>query len=121
MPACTRSTSEGARPTTRERWRTASPTTWLPTYRAHSSTSQVKAVQRVVPPAGFEPALPPPETGRLRDRGRLRTSYVGFLFASCVSDALRRAVVRSTGDSTLSVLIGRTRRPVVLRKVSVVL
>src|SRR5207248_3287996 len=56
----------------------------------------------VVPPAGFEPALPPPETGRSRDRGRLPLSYLGFLFASCVSGGLRCPVVRSTRHPTLS-------------------
>jgi hypothetical protein len=66
----------------------------------------------VVPPAGFEPALPPPEAGRCRDRGRLLASYLGFLFAFCVSDALRCAVVGSTGHSTATVLIGRFRTPV---------
>jgi hypothetical protein len=49
----------------------------------------------MVPPAGFEPALPPPETGRSRDRGGLSASYQGFLFASCVFDARLGAVVRS--------------------------
>ena len=62
---------------------------------------------QVVPPAGFEPALPPPEAGRSRDRERLRASYLGFLFASCVSDGLLCFVVRSTRHSTTSVLIGR--------------
>ena len=63
----------------------------------------------MVPPAGFEPALPPPETGRSRDRGRLLASYLGFLFASCVSGGLLCAVVRSTRHSTTSVLSGRVR------------
>ena len=81
----------------------------------------ITAGQSVVPPAGFEPALPPPETGRCRDRGRLLATYLGFLFASCVSGDLRCAVVRSTGHSTASVLIGRTGRAPVLRKISVVL
>jgi hypothetical protein len=60
----------------------------------------------VVPPAGFEPALPPPEAGRSRDRGRFPASYLGFLFASCVSGVLLCAAVRSTRDSTTNVLIG---------------
>ena len=61
----------------------------------------------VVPPAGFEPALPPPETGRSRDRRRPPASYLGFLFASCVSGGLLCPVVRSTRHPTASVLIGR--------------
>ncbi len=61
----------------------------------------------MVPPAGFEPALPPPETGRPRDRLRLPVSYLGFLFASCVSGDLHHAVVRSTRHSTTGVLSGR--------------
>jgi hypothetical protein len=64
-----------------------------------------------VPPAGFEPALPPPEAGRFRDRGRLLASYLRFLFASCVSGGLPRPVVRSTRHPTTSVLIGRFRDP----------
>src|SRR4051794_40196452 len=63
----------------------------------------------VVPPAGFEPALPPPEAGRSPDRRLLPVSYLGFLFAFCVSDGLRCAVVGSTGHSTTTVLIGRFR------------
>ena len=63
----------------------------------------------LVPPAGFEPALPPPEAGRSRDRGRLPVSYLGFLFALCVSDVLRCAVVGFTGHSTIAVLSGRIR------------
>ena len=73
-----------------------------------------------VPPAGFEPALPPPEAGRRRDRRRLPGSYLRFLFAFCVSGALSWAVVRSTRHSTASVLSGRVRCPV-LGEVGVVL
>src|SRR5689334_22559982 len=62
-------------------------------------------------PRQFEPALPPPEAGRSRDRRRLLAPYLGLLFASCVSGALLRAVVRSTRHSTRSVLIGRVRGP----------
>jgi hypothetical protein len=61
----------------------------------------------MVPPAGFEPAPPPPETGRSRDRRRLVVSYLGFLFASCVFGGLLCAVVGSTRHSTMTVLIGR--------------
>ena len=61
----------------------------------------------VVPPAGFEPALPPPETGRYRDRGNLMASYLGFMFASCVFRRLLCGVVRSTRHSTMNVLIGQ--------------
>jgi len=32
----------------------------------------------VVPPVGFEPTPPPPETGRSRDRRRLLAFYLGF-------------------------------------------
>ena len=39
--------------------------------------------------------------------GRLLASYLGFLFASCVSGGLPCAVVRSTRHSTATVLIGR--------------
>ena len=60
----------------------------------------------IVPPAGFEPALPPPEVGGSRDRGGLLASYLGFLFASCVSDGLLCAVVRSTSDSTPKIVSG---------------
>jgi hypothetical protein len=74
----------------------------------------------LVPPAGFEPALPPPETGRCRDHARLSVSYLGFLFASCVSGGRLRAVVRSTKHSTMTVLIGRFEA-LVLGEVGVVL
>jgi hypothetical protein len=67
------------------------------------------SVPPAVPPAGFEPALPPPETGRSRDRGRLLASYLGFLFAFCVSVCHTYAAVRSTRHSTGSVLTGRVR------------
>jgi len=66
---------------------------------------------QVVPPAGFEPALPPPETGRSRDRGGLLAFYLGFVFASCDSGGPWCAVVRSTRHSTPSVLSGRVRDP----------
>jgi hypothetical protein len=64
-----------------------------------------------VPPAGFEPAPPPPEAGRCRDRRSLPASYLGFLFAARVSGALPCAVVRSTRHSTTSVLKGRDGGP----------
>src|SRR3712207_9032063 len=70
-----------------------------------------KARPSVVPPAGFEPALPPPATGTTHDRPRLPASYLGLLFASCVTDGLPRSVVRSTRHSTPSVLPGRARGP----------
>jgi hypothetical protein len=54
----------------------------------------------VVPPVGFEPTPPPPEAGRCRDRRGSWTSYLGFLFASCVSGEPLCAVVRSTRHST---------------------
>ena len=69
----------------------------------------------VVPPAGFEPALPPPEAGRSRGRGRVLGSYLGFLFASCVPGGLLWAVVRSTRHSTTNVLSGRVRGPLAQR------
>jgi hypothetical protein len=80
--------------------------------RAANRTSRAGAESnnrrsQVVPPAGFEPALPPPEAGRSRDRGRLPAFYLGFLFASCVSGGLLCAVVRSTRHPTPSVLIGQ--------------
>jgi len=74
----------------------------------------------VVPPLGFEPTPPPPETGRSRDRRRLSASYHGLLFASCVSGCLPCPVVRSTSHPTWNVLIGRVRDPRA-RRVSVVL
>ena len=82
-----------------------------PNRTTHPDTESDKRRSEVVPPAGFEPALPPPETGRTRDRRRLLASYLGFVFASCVSGGLPRAVVRSTRHSTPSVLIGRVRDP----------
>src|SRR5688572_18453025 len=41
-------------------------------------TLSYTARSSAVPPAGFEPALPPPETGRPRDRGRLLAPYRAF-------------------------------------------
>src|SRR3954467_4859666 len=61
---------------------------------------------QVVPPAGFEPALPPPETGRPNDPRSLLAAYLGLLFAFCVSGDLRCPVVRSTSHPTTSVLSG---------------
>ena len=67
---------------------------------------RARARQRVrrrtcaVPPAGFEPALPPPEAGRTRDRQRPQTSYLTFRLASCVCVGLAGAAVRSTRRST---------------------
>src|SRR6185312_14557575 len=51
------------------------------------------AGQRAVPPAGFEPALPPPEAGRCRDRRSLVVPYLGLLFAFLVFACLPCPVV----------------------------
>ena len=108
--------SDAARPTTADCPR-ARPNR---TCRPESLTSAQLAGQAVVPPAGFEPALPPPETGRSRDGRRLQAFYLGFLFASCVSGGRLCAEVRSTRHSTPTVLCGRLGG-LVLGVVSVVL
>ena len=61
-------------------------------------------MSQVVPPAGFQPALPPPEAGRPRDRQRLRVPHLGFLFAIRVSGGLPCAVVESTRDSRTEIV-----------------
>jgi hypothetical protein len=66
----------------------------------------IAAGQLVVPPAGFEPALPPPEGGRSRDRPRLPASYLGFLFALCVSGDFQCPVVRSTSHPKTEIVSG---------------
>jgi hypothetical protein len=81
----------------------------------HGGNAERYAQVNVVPPVGFEPTPPPPETGRPRGRGRPRVSYLGFLFAFCVSGALLCAVVRSTRHSTANVHLGRSEALVLER------
>ena len=76
-----------------ERVRTAIQSTRLPKWTLDQPLKVIVAGQRVVPPAGFEPALPPPEAGRSRDPRRLLAFYLGFLCASCASGDLFCAVV----------------------------
>ena len=84
----------------------------------HGGDAQHKCWSSVVPPAGFEPALPPPETGRCGDRRRLLALPALPVRVLCL-----RCPPACCGSihetSTASVLIGRVR-DLRAREVSVV-
>ena len=73
----------------------------------------------MVPPAGFDPALPPPETGRSRDRGHLAASYLVScsrpvsLVASSVRWFVPRGIPRrkSSVDEFEALLLSESRSP----------
>ncbi len=64
-----------------------------------------------VPPAGFEPALPPPEAGSLRALRRPPVSYQGLSRVSRVRGVLRVSVVHPTSHPTNPDASGRCPWP----------